>query len=125
MDSYSDTSKAVILVSIYIVLCLQNKTFVDRIQEHFRSGICCGKSTKNLAVLLRYFCSVTYLTYFLGTMLLSTVLGVKFILSLFFSIFKYRIFIFFLFLTYLHPILYKNNSSSIILLRKFFTWTCK
>ena len=45
-------------------------------------------------------------------MLLSTVLKrVRFILSLFFSIFKYRIFMFFLFLTYLHLILYKNNSS--------------
>ena len=35
----------------------------------------------------------------------------KFILSLFFSIFKYRIFMFFLFLTYLLPILYKNDFS--------------
>ena len=44
-------------------------------------------------------------------MLLSTVLKrVKLILSLFFGIFKYRIFMFLLFLTYLHLILYKNNS---------------
>ena len=82
MDSFSDTSKAVILVTFYIVLCLQNKTFVDRVQKYFGSGNCCGKSTKNLAALLCFF-SVTYLTYYSG-MLLSTVLkGVKFILSLF------------------------------------------
>ena len=112
IDSFSDTFKAVILVTFYIVLCLQNKTFLDRIQKHFGSGNCCGNSTKSLAALLRFFFSVTYLNYFSGTMLFSTVLkSVKFILSLFFSIFKYRIFIFFLFLTYLYPILYKNNSS--------------
>ena len=31
MDSFSATSKAVILVAIYIVLCLQNKTFAGKI----------------------------------------------------------------------------------------------
>ena len=112
MDSFSATSKAVILVTIYIVLCLQNKTFVDKVLKHSGSGNCCGKCAKNLAALLRFFFSNTYLTYFSGTMLLPTVLKrVKFILSLFFSIFKYRIFMFLLFLTYLHLILYKNNSS--------------
>ena len=45
-------------------------------------------------------------------MLFSTVLtSAKFILSLFFSIFKYRTSIFFFSLTYLHPILYESNSS--------------
>ena len=84
MVSFSDTSKAVILVTFYIVLCLQNKTFVDRVQKYFGSGNCCGKSTKNLAALLWYFFSAIYLTYFSGIMLLSTVLeSVKFILSLF------------------------------------------
>ena len=84
MVSFSDTSKAVILVTFYIVLCLQNKTFVDRIQKYFGPGNCCGKSTKNLAALLWSFFSVTYLTYYSGIMLLSTVLkSVKFILSLF------------------------------------------
>ena len=81
MDSFSATSKATILVAIYIVLCIQNKTFVDRVQKHFGSGNCCGKSTKNLAPLLRFFFSFTYLTYFSSTMLLSTVLkSVNFIL---------------------------------------------
>ena len=112
MDSFSDTSKAVIAFTIYIVLYLQNKTVVDRAQKYLGSDICCGKSTEKLAALPRSFFSVTYLTYFSGTMLLSTVIkSAKFILSLFFSIFKCRIFMFFLFLTYLHPILYKNNSS--------------
>ena len=84
MDNFNDTSKAVILVTIYTVLCLQNKTFVDRVQKYFGSGNCYGKSAKNLAALLGFFFSVTYLTYFSGTMLLSTVLtSVKIILSLF------------------------------------------
>ena len=98
MDSFSATSKAVILVAIYIVLCLQNKTFVDKVLKHSGSGNCCGKCAKNLAALLRFFFSNTYLTYFSGTMFFSTGLKrVKCILSLFFSIFKYRIFVFRLF----------------------------
>ena len=60
MDSFSANSEAVILVAIYIALCLQNKTFVDRVQKHFGSGSCCGKCTKNLAALLRFFFSNTY-----------------------------------------------------------------
>ena len=51
MNSFSATSKAVILVAIYIVLCLQNKTFADKVQKHSGSGNCCGKCTKNLAAL--------------------------------------------------------------------------
>ena len=83
MDSFSATSKAVIL--IYIVLCLQNKTFVDKILKYSGSGNCCGKCAKNVAALLWVLFSNTYLTYFSGTMLLSAVLKrVKFILSLFF-----------------------------------------
>ena len=73
MDSFSATSKAVILVAIYIVLCLKNKTFVGRVEKHFGAAICCGKSTKNLAVLLRLSLAVC-LTYFPDTVLLSTVL---------------------------------------------------
>ena len=97
MDSFSATSKAVILVAIYIGLCLQNKAFADKFQKHSRSGNCCGNCTKNVAALLRFFFPNTYLTYFSGTMLLSTLLKrVKFILSLF-SIFEYRIFMFLLF----------------------------
>ena len=81
MDNFSATSKAVILVAIYIVLCLQNKTFVDKVLKHSASGNFCGKCAKNLAALLGFFFSNTYLTYFSGTMLLSTVLKcVKFIL---------------------------------------------
>ena len=114
MVSFSATSKAVILVAIYIILCLQNKTFADKVQKHSGSGNCRGKCNKNLTVLLRFFFSNTYLTYFSDTMLLSAVLKrVKFILSLFLSIFKYRIFKFFFFLTYLHLTLYNNNNSSV------------
>ena len=98
MDSFIDTSKAVILVTFFIVLCLQNKTFIDRVQKYFGSGNFCGKSTKNLASLLCSFFSVTYLTYYSGIMLLSAVFkSVRFILSLFLVFFKYRIFMFSLF----------------------------
>ena len=64
MDSFSDTSKAVIPFTIYIGLYLQNKTVVDRVQKYFGSGICRGKSTEKLAALLRSYFSVTYLTFF-------------------------------------------------------------
>ena len=69
MDSFSATPKA-ILVAIYIVLCLQNKTLVDKVQKHFGSESCWDKCTENVAALLRFFFSNTYLTYFLGIMLL-------------------------------------------------------
>ena len=42
MNSFSDTSKTLTPVTIYIVLCLQNETFADRVQKHFGSGNCCG-----------------------------------------------------------------------------------
>ena len=61
-DSFSATSKAVILVAIYIFLCLQNKTFVDKVLKHSRSGIYCGKCAKNLAALFGFFFSNTCLT---------------------------------------------------------------
>ena len=48
-DNFNTTFKAVILVAIYIVLCLQNKSFLDKVQKHFGLINCCGKSTKNLA----------------------------------------------------------------------------
>ena len=41
MVSFRDT--------FHIVLCPQNKTFVDKVQKYFGSGNCCGKSTKKLA----------------------------------------------------------------------------
>ena len=72
IDSFSAISKAAILVAI--VFCLQSKIFADKAQKHCGSGNCCGKCTKNLAALLRFFFSYTYLTYVSGTMLLSTVL---------------------------------------------------
>ena len=119
-SSMNDTSKAIILVTIYIDLCLQNKRFVDRVQTYFGSNICCGNSTKNLAALLRFFFSVTYLTYFADAMLLSTVLkSVNFILSLFLVFLNTEYLCFSLVLTYLHPILHKNNSSVNV------TWACK
>ena len=57
MDSFSITLKAVIPVTFYIVLCLQNKTFVDRGEKYFGSGNCFGKSTNILAVLPFFFFS--------------------------------------------------------------------
>ena len=48
MDNFSDISKTVILVTFYIVYCLQNKTFADRVYKYFGSGNCCDKSTKDL-----------------------------------------------------------------------------
>ena len=56
MISFRDT--------FHIVLCPQNKTFVDKVQKYFGSGNCCVKSTKKLAALLWFFFSITYLSYF-------------------------------------------------------------
>ena len=60
MDSFRDTFEAIILVTFYIVLCLQNKTVVDRIQKHCGTCNCCDKSAKHLTALLRgFFLSLT------------------------------------------------------------------
>ena len=53
--SFNNFTKAVILVAIYIVLCLQNKKFTDEAHKHSGSGNYCGKCAKNLAALLQFF----------------------------------------------------------------------
>ena len=60
MDSFSVTFKTIILVTIYIFLYLQNKSFLGRVHKYFIYGNYCGKSTKQLAILLRFFFSITY-----------------------------------------------------------------
>ena len=71
MDSFSVTSKAVMLVAIYMSYVFQIKH--SQIKD-FGSGNSWGKSTKDLAALLSFFFSITYLTYFSDAVLLSTVL---------------------------------------------------
>ena len=71
MDSFSVTSKVIILVAIYMSYVFKIKHLQI---EDFASGNSWGKSTKNLAALLSFFFSITYLTYFSDIILLSTVL---------------------------------------------------
>ena len=59
MDNFNFTSKAVILVTIYIALSLQNKIFIDTVQKRFISESRCGKSTKSLGALLHFFAAPT------------------------------------------------------------------
>ena len=94
MVSFSDTSKAVILVTFYIVLCLQNKTFVDRVQKYFGSCNCCGKSTKKIFVF--FFRHLPDLLLWHNVTFYSIKKCQVDFITLF-SIFKYRIFMFFLF----------------------------
>lgn len=90
MDSFVVISKALTLNSISIVLCLQDKAFVKRVQKHFVSTNCRGKYTENLTALLWFFFPIIYLRYFSVKILYNVrfilsihVISVKFILSLF------------------------------------------
>ena len=55
MANFTVTSKAVILVTIYVVFCLQNKIFIDTVQKRLISETCCGKFADSLCVLLYFF----------------------------------------------------------------------
>lgn len=90
MDSFVVISKAFTLNSICIVLCLQDKAFVKRVQKHVISTNCRGKYTENLTALLWFFFPIIYLRYFSVKILYNVrfilsihVISVKFILSLF------------------------------------------
>ena len=103
MDSFSDTCKAVILVTFCIVLCLQNKTFIDRVQKYLDPAIAgCLPAIFLFHHLpdLFFWHNVTFYSIKKCQVHFMTL----------FSIFKYRIFMFFLFSMYLHPVLHKNNS---------------
>ena len=97
------------LLTVYILLCITNKPFVDGAYKYLISGKYLNKFDKTLSVLVHFLLFTIYLTYLLVRVVLSTVLKFSsFIISLFFTSLTSRIFIALLFLTRTH-ILFNNN----------------
>ena len=102
--------KVIMLLIVHIFLCLTNYFFIDLACQHLISGKHLNKSCKSLTVLVHFLLFTVYLTYLSGRMVLFAVLKfANFIISLFFTSLTYRIFIFLLFLTRTHTILFNND----------------
>ena len=101
--------KVFTLLSVYILLYLTNKLFVDVAYKTLISGKYLYKSCKTLSVLVHFLLFTNYLTYLSARMVLSAVLKfANFISSLFFTSLTSRIFIALLFLTRTHTIIFKE-----------------
>ena len=101
--------KVFTLLTVYILLCLTNKLFVDVAYKYLISGKYLNKSYKSLSVLVHILLFTIYLTYLLVRVVLSAVLNFSsFLKSLLFNSLTSRIFIVLLFLTRTH-ILFNNN----------------
>ena len=74
------------LLTVYILLCLTNKLFVDAAYKHLISGNYLNKSCKTLSVLVHFLPFTIYLTYLSARMVLCAVLKFAyFIISLCFT----------------------------------------
>ena len=112
MEDFSLNFKVFTLVTTCLVFCLKNKTFVVTVQKFCPKGSYWIKPCENLSFLVHFILFVICITFLLVKILLSTVLKTaNFIVSLFCTIFKYRIIITFLFLTFEHERLFKNHLS--------------
>ena len=101
--------KVFTLLTVYILLCLTNKLFVDVAYKYLISSKYLNKSSMSLSVLKHFLLFNIYLTYLLVRMVLSAMLKFSsFIISLFFTSLTSRIFIVLIFLTCTH-ILFNDN----------------
>ena len=97
-------------MTVYILLCLTNKLFVDVAYNQLSSGKHLNKSYKSLSVLVCFLLLTIYLTFLLVRIVLSAVLKFSnFIISLFFTSLTFRIFMVLLFLTRTYTVLFNNN----------------
>ena len=115
MEDFSLNFKLFILIITCLVFCLRNERLVVTVQKSCPKGSYWIKPSETLIVLVHCILLAICITFFLVKILLSTVLkSINFIVSLFGHIFKYRITITFLFLTFEHErsfikISYQNN----------------
>ena len=100
--------KVFTLLTVYILLCLTNKLFVDVAYKYLISDKYLNKSYMSLSVLVHFFLFNIYLTYLLVRIVSSAVLKFSsFIILLCFTSLTSRILIVLLFLTRTH-ILFNN-----------------
>ena len=84
----------VTLLTVYLLLCVTNKLFVDVAYNCLMSGKYLNKSYVSLSVLVHFLLFTIYLTYLLAKNVLSAVLKFSiFIISLFFTSLPSRMFV--------------------------------
>ena len=112
MEDFSLNFKVFILITTCLVFFLKNKTFVVTMQKCCPKGSYWIKPCESLSFLVHFIFFAICITFLLVKILLSTVLkSVNFIVSLFCTIFKYRVTITFLFLTFEHERLFESHLS--------------
>ena len=112
MEDFSLNFKVFILIITCLVFCLRNERFVVTVQKFGPKGSYWIKPSETLSFLVPFILFVICITFLLVKILLSTLLkSVNFIVSLFGHIFKYRITITFLFLTFEHERIFENYLS--------------
>ena len=112
MEDFSRNFKVFILIITCLVFCLRNERFVVTVQKFGPKGSYWIKPSKTLGFLVPFIPFVICIKFLLVKILLSTLLkSVNFIVSLFGHIFKYRITITFLFLTFEHERIFENYLS--------------
>ena len=115
MEDFSLNFKVFILIITCLVFSLRNERFAVTVQKCGPEGSYWIKPSETISFLVHFILSVICITFLFVKILLSTVLkSVNFTVSLFGHIFKYRITITFLFLTFEHErsfikISYQNN----------------
>ena len=111
MEDFSLNFKVFILITICLVFCLKNMIVV-MVQKFCPKGSYMIKPCESLSFLVHFILFAICITFLLGKILLSMVLrSINFIVSLFCTIFKYRIVITFLFLKFEHERLFRNYLS--------------
>ena len=112
MEDFSLNFKVFILIITCLVFCLRNERFVVTVQKFSPKGSYWIKPSETLSFLVPFIPFVICIKFLLVKILLSTLLkSVNFIVSLFGHIFKYRITITFLFLTFEHERIFENYLS--------------
>ena len=112
MEDFSLNFKVFILVITCLVFCLKNERFVVMAQKFCPKGSYWIKLGETLSSLVDFILFAICITFLLVKILLSMVLkSVNFNVSLFGHIFKYRITITFLFLTFEHERIFENYLS--------------
>ena len=112
MEDFSLNFKLFILIITCLVFCLRNERLVVTVQKFCPKRSYWIKPSETLIVLVHCILLAICVTFFLVKILLSTVLkSINFIVSLFGHIFKYRITITFLFLTFEHERIFESYLS--------------
>ena len=112
MEDFSPNLKVFILIMTYLVFSLRNERFVVTVEKLRPKGSYWIKPSETLSFLVHFILFAICITFLLVKILLSMVLkSVNFTVSLFGHIFKYRITITFLFLTFEHERIFENYLS--------------